>query len=151
MQVADYVRLVMLALAYLRTMKTEKIKLNRPRKITDYRDMLRDGTVEALFNILTMPILASEYDIKPADESTEAKTQADFVRNNLLSESYKGGIETPFDLFLDQSMMALVDGFQVWEKVYRLNNNRYELKKLALRGFEECRDSKRLEGRLSGN
>lgn len=113
--------------------EAEKIKLNRPRKITDYRDMLRDGTVEALFNILTMPILASEYDIKPADESTEAKTQADFVRNNLLSESYKGGIETPFDLFLDQSMMALVDGFQVWEKVYRLNNNRYELKKLALR------------------
>lgn len=113
--------------------EAEKIKLNRPRKITDYRDMLRDGTVEALFNILTMPILASEYDIKPADESTEAKTQADFVRNNLLSESYKGGIETPFNLFLDQSMMALVDGFQVWEKVYRLNNNRYELKKLALR------------------
>lgn len=113
--------------------EAEKIKLNRPRKITDYRDMLRDGTVEALFNILTMPILASEYDIKPADESTEAKTQAEFVRNNLLSESYKGGIETPFDLFFDQSMMALVDGFQVWEKVYRLNNNRYELKKLALR------------------
>lgn len=113
--------------------EAEKIKLNRPRKITDYRDMLRDGTVEALFNILTMPILASEYDIKPADESTEAKTQADFVRNNLLSESYKGGIETSFNLFLDQSMMALVDGFQVWEKVYRLNNNRYELKKLALR------------------
>lgn len=113
--------------------EAEKIKLNRPRKITDYRDMLHDGTVEALFNILTMPILASEYDIKPADESTEAKTQADFVQNNLLSESYKGGIETPFNLFLDQSMMALVDGFQVWEKVYRLNNNRYELKKLALR------------------
>lgn len=113
--------------------EAEKIKLNRPRKITDYRDMLRDGTVEALFNILTMPILASEYDIKPADKSTEAKTQAEFVRNNLLSESYKGGIETPFNLFLDQSMMALVDGFQVWEKVYRLNNNRYELKKLALR------------------
>ena len=113
--------------------EAEKMKLNRPRKITDYRDMLRDGTVEALFNILTMPILASEYDIKPADESTEAKVQAEFVRNNLLNESYKGGIETPFDLFLDQSMMALVDGFQVWEKVYRLNNNRYELKKLALR------------------
>ena len=113
--------------------EAERIKLNRPRKITDYRDMLRDGTVEALFNILTMPILASEYDIKPADESTEARIQAEFVRNNLLSESYKGGIETPFDLFLDQSMMALVDGFQVWEKVYRLNNNRYELKKLALR------------------
>ena len=67
--------------------EAERMKLNRPRKITDYRDMLRDGTVEALFNILTMPILASEYDIKPADESTEAKTQAEFVRNNLLSES----------------------------------------------------------------
>lgn len=111
----------------------ESANLNRPRKISDYRGMLSDGTVEALFNILTMPILASEYSVLPGDDSHEAKIQADFVRGNLLKESHRGGIETPFGLFLDQSMMALVDGFQVWEKVYRLSGGRYELKKLALR------------------
>lgn len=111
----------------------ETTELNRPKQINDYRNMLRDGTVEALFNIVTMPILASEYSIEPEDDGKEAETQAEFVRSNLFSENYKGGIETPFDLFLDQAMMALVDGFQCWEKVYRLKNGRYELKKLALR------------------
>ena len=123
----------------------EKDSLNRPKKINDYRNMLKDGTVEALFNIITMPILASEYSIEPEDESEAAKLQADFVRNNLLSENYRGGIETPFDLFLDQAMMALIDGFQVWEKVYRLNGEYLELKKLALRdsrSLEIIKDSK---------
>lgn len=111
----------------------EIAELNRPKQINDYRKMLKDGTVEALFNIITMPLLASEYMIEPENDSSEAIKQADFIRNNLLSENYKGGIETPFDLFLDQAMMALIDGYQCWEKVYRLKNGRYELKKLALR------------------
>lgn len=117
----------------------EMNSLRRPKKITDYRNMLNDGTVEALFNILTMPILASEYTISASDESETARAQADFIRDNLMRESYRGGMETPFVLFLDQAMMALIDGFQVWEKVYRLDNGRYELKKLALR------DSRSLE------
>lgn len=107
---------------------------NRERKIRDYREMMKDPTVEGLFNIVTMPILASEYQIVAEDENENAKEQADFVRKNLLESSFKGGIETPFDLFLDEAMLALADGFAVWEKVYRLNKDgKLELKKLALR------------------
>lgn len=107
---------------------------NRERKIRDYREMMKDPTVEGLFNIVTMPILASEYQIVAEDENENAKEQADFVRKNLFESSFKGGIETPFDLFLDEAMLALTDGFAVWEKVYRLNKDgRLELKKLALR------------------
>lgn len=107
---------------------------NRERKIRDYREMMKDPTVEGLFNIVTMPILASEYQIIAEDENENAKEQADFVRKNLFESSFKGGIETPFDLFLDEAMLALADGFAVWEKVYRLNKDgKLELKKLALR------------------
>ena len=107
---------------------------NRERKIRDYREMMKDPTVEGLFNIVTMPILASEYQIVAEDENENAKEQADFVRKNLFESSFRGGIETPFDLFLDEAMLALADGFAVWEKVYRLNKDgKLELKKLALR------------------
>lgn len=107
---------------------------NRERKIRDYREMMKDPTIEGLFNIVTMPILASEYQIVAEDENENAKIQADFVRKNLFESSFKGGIETPFDLFLDEAMLALADGFAVWEKVYRLNKDgKLELKKLALR------------------
>lgn len=107
---------------------------NRERKIRDYREMMKDPTVEGLFNIVTMPILASEYQIVAENEDENAKEQADFVRKNLFESSFKGGIETPFDLFLDEAMLALADGFAVWEKVYRLNKDgKLELKKLALR------------------
>ena len=107
---------------------------NRERKIRDYREMMKDPTVEGLFNIVTMPILASEYQIVAEDENENAKEQADFVRKNLFESSFKGGIETPFDLFLDEAMLALADGFAVWEKVYRLNKDgKLERKKLALR------------------
>lgn len=107
---------------------------NRERKIRDYREMMKDPIIEGLFNIVTMPILASEYQIVAEDEDESAKIQADFVRKNLFESSFKGGIETPFDLFLDEAMLALADGFAVWEKVYRLNKDgKLELKKLALR------------------
>ena len=107
---------------------------NRERKIRDYREMMKDPTVEGLFNIVTMPILASEYQIVAENENENAKEQADFVRKNLFESSFKGGIETPFDLFLDEAMLALADGFAVWEKVYRLNKDgKLELRKLALR------------------
>lgn len=107
---------------------------NRERKIRDYREMMKDPTVEGLFNIVTMPILASEYQIVAENEDENAKIQAEFVRKNLFESSFKGGIETPFDLFLDEAMLALADGFAVWEKVYRLNKDgKLELKKLALR------------------
>lgn len=115
-------------------------QFNSVKKISDYRAMLNDSTVQGLFNILTMPLLASEYEILPEDETPEAAMQADFVRRNLFEASYKGGIETPFELFLDEAMLALIDGFAVWEKVYRItDSNKIELKKLAIR------DSRSLE------
>lgn len=101
--------------------------------IKDYRKMIdRDPTVESLFNIMTLPIVSATYRID-ADENDEGEVQADFVRKNLLEPPHKGGMETPFTLFQDQLMMAIVDGFALWEKVYKLQNGKYVYKKLAYR------------------
>ena len=52
--------------------------------IKDYRRMLdSDTTVEALYNIFTMSILAATYHID-ADSEDVDEAQAEFVRRNLL-------------------------------------------------------------------
>lgn len=101
--------------------------------IKKYREMMdRDPTVESLFNIFTLPIVAATYRID-ADEDDANEEQAEFVRRNLLQPPHKGGMETPFTLFQDQLLMAIVDGFALWEKVYKVENGRWVYKKLAYR------------------
>lgn len=102
--------------------------------IADYRDMIdKDPTVESFFNIFTLPIIAATYRID-ADEKDAGNVQADLVRNNLFNPSYKGGMQLPFSLFLDQLLLSIIDGFQLWEKVYMINSDsKIVLKKLAHR------------------
>lgn len=101
--------------------------------IKDYREMLdKDPTVESLFNIFTLPIIAATYRID-ADEEDVDEEQAKSIRKNLLEPPHKGGMESPFTLFTDQLLMAVVDGFALWEKVYKIENGRYVLRKLAYR------------------
>lgn len=102
--------------------------------IQTYRDMLdKDTTVEALFNVFTLPIIATNYKIN-ADEDDLNEEQAEFIRGCLFEPPYKGGMETPFSLFLDQLLLAAVDGFQLFERVYRLDDkSKFTLKKLAHR------------------
>lgn len=107
--------------------RTDNITIQNYRKMYD-----KDGTVQSLYNILTLPILATSYKIR-ADENDAGETQADFVRKNLLEPPHKGGMETPFDLFLEQLMRAFLDGFQLFEKVYAIKDGKYVLKKLANR------------------
>ncbi len=103
--------------------------------IKTYRKMRdTDGTVEALYNVVTRPILASTYGIK-ADPDDVGEEQAEFIRNCLYNPPYKGGMETPFSLVLEQMLKSVMDGFEVFERVYRYDEktNRIVLKKLALR------------------
>ena len=101
--------------------------------IKQYREMVdRDPTVEALFNVFTLPIIAATYRID-ASKDDASEEQANFVRTNLFEPPYKGGMESPFTLFQDELMLSIVDGFQLWEKVYKIENGKYVLKKLAHR------------------
>ena len=102
-------------------------------KIEDYRKMLdNDTTVEALYNIFTMSILAATYHID-ADSNDEGEVQAELVRRNLLEPPHKGGMQTPMNLFIDQSLAAIYEGFALFEKVYEVRDGRLVLKRLAHR------------------
>ena len=101
--------------------------------IKDYRRMLdSDTTVEALYNIFTMSILAATYHID-ADSEDVDEAQAEFVRRNLLEPPHKGGMQTPISLFIDQSLIAIYEGFALFEKVYELRDGKLVLKRLAHR------------------
>lgn len=101
--------------------------------IKQFREMLdKDPTVESLYNIFTLPIIAATYRID-ADKEDTGEVQAELVRKNLLEPSHKGGMQLPFSLFLDQLLLSIVDGFQLWEKVYRVQDGYLVLKKLAHR------------------
>lgn len=101
--------------------------------IKDYRRMLdSDTTVEALYNIFTMSILAATYHID-ADSEDVDEAQAEFVRRNLLEPPHKGGMQTPMSLFIDQSLIAIYEGFALFEKVYELRDGKLVLKRLAHR------------------
>ena len=101
--------------------------------IKDYRKMLdNDTTVEALYNIFTMSILAATYHID-ADSNDEGEVQAELVRRNLLEPPHKGGMQTPMNLFIDQSLAAIYEGFALFEKVYEVRDGRLVLKSLAHR------------------
>lgn len=101
--------------------------------IKDYRRMLdSDTTVEALYNIFTMSILAATYHID-ADSEDVDEAQAEFVRRNLLEPPHRGGIQTPINLFIDQSLIAIYEGFALFEKVYELRDGKLVLKRLAHR------------------
>ena len=101
--------------------------------IKDYRRMLdSDTTVEALYNIFTMSILAATYHID-ADSEDVDEAQAEFVRQNLLEPPHRGGIQTPMNLFIDQSLIAIYEGFALFEKVYELRDGKLVLKRLAHR------------------
>ena len=101
--------------------------------IKDYRRMLdSDTTVEALYNIFTMSILAATYHIDADGEDVD-EAQAEFVRRNLLEPPHKGGMQTPMNLFIDQSLIAIYEGFALFEKVYELRDGKLVLKRLAHR------------------
>lgn len=101
--------------------------------VKDYVEMRQnDGTVSSLYNILTLPILASNRTIE-ADEDDANEEQADFIRNNLLEPPHKGGMEIPLGLILADMLRGVLEGFRLFEKVYRIQDGKITYKKLASR------------------
>lgn len=91
----------------------------------DYINMREnDGTVQSLYSILTMPILANPWDIEPDEDEanvSEAAKQAKFVKDVFTLPDYKGGMSTPFGLVLADMLRAILEGYRVYEKVWGLN------------------------------
>ncbi len=107
--------------------RTDTISIAQYRKMID-----TDTTVEALVNIFTMGVLSSSYSIE-ADANDIDEVQAEFIRKNLLEPPHKGGMQLPMDLFLEQAMQAVYDGFALFEKVYTVSDGKLVIKRLAKR------------------
>lgn len=103
-------------------------------QVEDFKKMLdSDGTVQALYNSIVMPILGSSWTIEPDSDSPEGIAQSVWVEETLRMPPHKGGMSTPFDLVLAQALRAIVEGYAGFEKVYGLENGRIVYKKIAWR------------------
>ncbi len=100
-----------------------------PPTIAKLERMLNnDGTVRALFQILTLPILANKHRFKP-DEEDELVTgtgenavtthpQRDLVQNNFELPPHKGGLSIPLHSVIARMLRARLTGFMPFEKVW---------------------------------
>jgi hypothetical protein len=99
--------------------------------IADYRKMLdNDGTVEAIYNMLTWPIKAAGYHF---DVEDGGDAELKLVEDNFTLPPHKGGMSLPFDLFIADQVRAIAEGFRLYEKVWTLQDGHFVYKKLAPR------------------
>lgn len=95
---------------------TSKVKANDFKKMLD-----NDGTVQALYNTIVMPILGSNWTIEADEDGDEAVKQSEKVEDWLKTPPHKGGMSTPIDLVIAQALRAVVEGYAGFEKVYTVN------------------------------
>ena len=103
-------------------------------QVDDYKLMLdSDGTVQALYNTIVMPLLGSNWTIEADNDTPKAVEQSAWLEETLRTPPHKGGMSTPFDLVLAQALRAVVEGFAGFEKVYELVDGKIVYKKIAWR------------------
>lgn len=103
-------------------------------KVADFKKMLdSDGTVQALYNTIVMPILGSNWTIEPEDDSPLAVEQSTKVEDWLRTPPHKGGMSTPFDLVLAQATRAVLEGYAGFEKVLEVKDGYIVFRKIAWR------------------
>lgn len=91
--------------------------------IKDYRKMRdNDATVDSFFNIIKYVILSANSSVR-ADKDDESESQAEFVRRSMFSPPHRGGMSTPFSLVLEQTLEAIYEGFALFERVYKVDEN----------------------------
>jgi phage gp29-like protein len=104
-------------------------ELSFPRSIAVYTRMRRsDATVQALELAITLPIRATDWDVRPASDDPTAKEATDLVYDNLF-----GGMTHTFDDFLRDALLALFYGFTIFEKVFEERDDYIVWRKFAPR------------------
>lgn len=103
-----------------------------------------DGQARALYRLITLPIRAAlkTATFVPEDNVDGGDEEAVFIQQMFTLPSTGGGMEVPFGRFMAQLLMAVFDGFEVFEMVYWQPQTgplkgKYTLKKLAHRPSEQ--------------
>jgi len=119
-----------------RTLANEEVRQDN-LKITDYRRMMdNDGQVQMLVNAVFNTILSPGVSIvdDPDYEAEEDSEEKQFIEKNLLSPSWKGGMDMSMELTNRYQLRAFIEGYRIFEVVYRVDKDgKIYLKKLAPR------------------
>lgn len=85
-----------------------------------FNEMRRsDGTVRGSLRLIKTPILAARWFMEPAADTPRDRMIADFVWWNLTK-----GMSTSFPQFITESLLMLDFGFYMFEKVFRMDDQR---------------------------
>ena len=107
--------------------------LQWPNDIEIYNKMERsDAQVKATLLMLELPIRSTSWYLKPADNSSQAKKNKEFIQENLFSGPPKG-MSSNFDDFLKEVCSMFVYGHSVFEKVFTIKENYLHWQKFAAR------------------
>lgn len=105
-------------------------------KLSDYRSMLNDGQISMLWNSIVNTILSSGLDIIDDEDYTkenpdEPSDELKFIKRNLLSTQWKGGLSKSLELTNRTMLRAFIEGFRVFEVIHRTSaDGKIELDRL---------------------
>ena len=107
--------------------------LKFPNDIEIYEKMSRsDAQVKAVLLMLSLPIRATQWFIRPKDSSKKAQKIADFVEESLFGE-YGVGLQLGFDEFIKNVTTMFQFGHSIFEKVFEVKKGQIKWKKFAVR------------------
>lgn len=92
-------------------------EINVPDLLPRLDQMQRnDGHMRALYRLLSLPFRRANWRLEEADGG--GAEEADLVNQIFTRPPYEGGMTTSFDYIRALGSKAMVNGFQVWEKVW---------------------------------
>jgi len=89
-----------------------------------------DGQAKGILNAVKYPVRMSRPKIKPAEGGEE---EAKFVETNLLKSPAEGGMKNSLRVAIARMALAVRDGYKIFEKVWRYEDGKYWLDRLAYR------------------
>ena len=93
-----------------------------------YKKMRNDPTLWACYLVKSLPIRSARWWVERASDSSSDKKNADFVQEALFER-----MSVTFDRFLAEVCDKFIYGFTPFEKVWKLEDDKVWLKKLAIR------------------
>jgi len=107
--------------------------LTWPNDIKIYDKMQRsDSQVKAILLLMELPIRSTKWFITPADDSSQAKKNADFIEETLFTGP-PVGMQFHWDDFLKNVCSMFAYGHSIFEKVYEVRDGYLKWKKFAIR------------------
>lgn len=107
--------------------------LKYPADITIYEKMARsDAQVKAILLMLGLPIRATQWFMKPKDDSPEAKKISDYIEKCLFG-GFGEGLNLGFDDFIKNVTTMFQFGHSMFEKVFEIKDSFIKWKKFAVR------------------